>query len=340
MHTDGRKLSREVLEAYRLRAMSLRYEQGYSVEKISEIFGVHYQSVSRWFCKERAEGAEALKMRKARGAGSKIDSGIEAWLRKALTKPATVYGFSVPLWNSTMVRQLLKKEKGIKVGSVTVWRYLRKLGLTFQQPEKRYVQQDKELVEVWLKEEWPRIRDWVKKKQAILYFEDESGIALAPVIGKTWAPKGETPIVEVTGKRAGILAMSAISPSGKMCFRLEERRVNGAVLIEFLQQILDNHPARKVVVIMDNAPCHRSNAVQDFVKSQRRLRVDYIPPYSPELNPDEKVWRHLKHVEIKNHFAEDKKQLHRLVLSALRRMQKTPQLTKNFFNQYLTKSMK
>jgi transposase len=336
MKTDGRKLSREILEAYRLRAITLRYEQGYTVEKIAKIFDMNYYSVSRWFCKERAEGISALKMRKARGADSKIDSAIEVWLKKALIKPATAYGFSVPLWNSTMVRQLLKKEKGIKVGSVTVWRYLKKLGLTFQQPEKRYVQQDKELVERWLQKEWPDIRDWVKKKQATLYFEDESGIALAPVIGKTWAPKGETPIVEVTGKRAGILAMSAISPSGKMCFRLEDRRVNGEVLIEFLQQILDNHPKRKVVVIMDNAPCHRSKAVQDFVKLQRRLRVHYIPPYSPELNPDEKVWRHLKHVEIKNHFAEDKQQLIKLVLSALRKMQKTPQLTKNFFNQYLT----
>lgn len=330
---DGRKLSREVLEAYRLRALALRKE-GYKVKEIAKIFGITYTSVSRWFVRERKYGEEALRRTKAKGADRKVTQEIETWLLKALRKPATAYGFDVPLWNSKMVQQLLKQEKGLSVSVGTVWRHLGAMGLSFQKPEKRYSEQNKEKVKAWLDTEWPALRDWVKTKQAILYFEDESGVSLSPVIGKTWAKKGETPLVSVTGKRAGILAMSAVSPSGKMRFRLENRRINSAIIIEFLRQIQRSHPNRHIAIVMDNAPAHRSKAVSDFVASQKKLRVDYIPPYSPELNPDEKVWRHLKHVALKNKFPEDKSHLSRLALSALHKLQKSPATIEKFFGVY------
>jgi len=336
MLIKGQKVSRETMESYRLRAIKLRYEMGYSVSKIAEIFGVHYQSASRWFCKERSDGIESLKMTKAKGAVTKIDEKTTKWLKKALVNPATKYGFAVPLWNSVMIRNLLKKEKSLSVDKVTIFRLLKKMGLTFQKPEKRYVQQNKRLVEKWMKKEWPKIKKWAEAKQALIYFEDESGISLSPVIGKTWARKGHPPVIRVTGKRGEVSAMSAISPSGKLRFRLEERRINSKIIIEFINQIIRSHPRRKVALIMDNAPCHKSKAVQEYFANNKKIRLFYLPPYSPELNPDEKVWRHLKHVKIKNHTAEDKKQLIRVVISALRSMQKNPALTKNFFKNYLT----
>jgi transposase len=150
------------------------------------------------------------------------------------------------------------------------------------------------------------------------------------------APKGKTPIVRVTGKRGGVLAMSAISPSGRMCFRLEKRRINTAVLMEFLNQIGEQHPRRKVGIIMDQAPCHTAKKIKELNETSSKLRIFHLPPYSPNLNPDEKVWRHMKHISLKNHQAQDKKQLGRLVIGALRSMQKKPELTKRFFENYLT----
>lgn len=333
---DGRSLSRDVMEAYRLRSLTLRYEKGYTVKQVSEIFGVHYNSVSRWFCKHRQGGEKSLKKRKAPGADRILSQSHLTWLEKTLTREATNFGFSTPLWTGTYVRILLKRQRHITLDRVTVWRYLTRLGLSFQKPETRYSQQDKRLVKQWIVKEWPLIKQWAKRNRAILYFEDESGVSLSPVIGKTWAPRGKTPIVRVTGKRGGVLAMSAISPSGRMCFRLEKRRVNSAVLIEFLKQIGASHPWRKIGIIMDQAPCHISKKVKSFAESTKRMRIFHIPPYSPDLNPDEKVWRHLKHVSLKNHQAQDKLQLSRLVLRALRKMQKNPNLTKNFFENYLT----
>lgn len=336
MDQDGRKLSRQVLEAYRMRALRLRNDQHYTVRQISDIFGVHYQSVSRWFCQWRRGGTEALKQHNAPGKARTLNSGDLRWLENVLKDNATAHGFSTPLWTGTYVRILFKRERQMNLDRTTVWRYLVRLGLSFQKPQKRYSQQDCELVKKWIHYEWPKIQHWARVNRALVYFEDESGVSLAPVIGKTWAPKGQTPIVRVTGKRGGVLAMSAISPSGRMCFRLEKRRVNAKVLIEFIHQIGDQHPRRKVGIVMDQAPCHVAKKVKRFSEGSPRLRVFHLPPYSPDLNPDEKVWRHMKHVALKNHQAQDKKQLARLVIGALRKMQKNPKMTKRFFESDLT----
>ena len=336
MENDGRSLPREVMESYRIRAITLREKMHYSVKEISKIFGVKYESVSRWFVNYRRGGIEALKQRKAKGNDCILKDADLEWLQNVLQDNALEYGFSTPLWTGTYVRILFRREKNISLDRTTVWRYLIRLGLSFQKPEKRYSQQDKNLVKQWINKEWPAIQDWAQKNRAIIYFEDESGVSLAPVVGKTWAPIGETPIVRVTGKRGGVLAMSAISPSGRMCFRLEKRKVNTQVLMEFLNQISAHHPRRKVAVIMDQAPCHVAKKIKALNTESSKLRVFHLPPYSPDLNPDEKVWRHMKHVSLKNHQAQDKKQLGRLVIGALRQIQKNPRLTKRFFENYLT----
>jgi len=336
MKNDGRKVPREALEAYRIRAITLRTKMHYSVKQISEIFGITYQSVSRWFCKHRRGGIKALKRRKAIGKARTLKLDDLRWLQQVLQDTAIEHGFSSPLWTGTYVRILFRRERRVNLDRTTVWRYLIRLGLSFQKPEKRYSQQDQKLAKEWISTKWPEIQKWAKENRAIIYFEDESGVSLAPVIGKTWAPKGKTPIVRVTGKRGDVLAMSAISPSGRMCFRLEKRRINTAVLMEFLNQISAQHPRRKVAVIMDQAPCHVAKKIKALNEGSSRLRVFHLPPYSPELNPDEKVWRHMKHVTLKNHQAQDKKQLGRLVIGALRQIQKNPKLTKKFFENYLT----
>lgn len=308
----------------------------YSVKEISEIFGIKYESVSRWFTKYRRGGVVALKQRKAKGKMRILNADDLRWLQNVLQDVATEHGFSTPLWTGTYVRILFRRERKMNLDRSTIWRYLVRLGLSFQKPEKRYSQQDVDLVKKWISDEWPEIQRWARENMAIIYFEDESGVSLAPVIGKTWSPIGRTPVVHVTGKRGGVLAMSAISPSGRMCFRLEKRKINTQVLLEFLNQISVQHPRRKVAVIMDQAPCHVAKRIKALNEESSKLRVFHLPPYSPELNPDEKVWRHMKHVTLKNHQAQDKKQLGRLVIGALRKIQKNPELTKKFFENYLT----
>src|SRR5208283_1131684 len=105
----------------------------------------------------------------------------------------------------------------------TLWRELKKLKLSCQKPERRALEQDPKARARWIATEWPRIKRLARRQRALLFFEDESVVRLTPTVGRTWAPVGKTPIVRVTGKRASVLVMSALSLQGR-CFSRFHRR--------------------------------------------------------------------------------------------------------------------
>ena len=185
----------------------------------------------------------------------------------------------------------------------------------------------------WLKKEWPVIKSHARRWQAILYFQDEAGISLIPALGRTWAPRGETPTISVTGHKGGLCITSAVSPAGRLLFRIEKEKVNAEKHIEFLEQILQHHPRRKIIVVEDRAPVHRAASVRDFVQqNKKRFALYYLPSYSPELNPDEKTWNYLKNKKLKAHQATNKVQLRELVLAKMRSIQRQPAIIKSFFH--------
>jgi transposase len=169
-----------------------------------------------------------------------------------------------------------------------------------------------------------QIKKIIKNKKAILYFEDESSIDLSPVLGKTWGPIGKTVIQKVTANRGSVSAISAISSSGNLIFNIHKagKRFGADDIVKFLETMLNHHPRRNLVVVMDQAPCHRAKKVKSFVATQKRLNVFYLPPRSPEYNPDEKVWSHLKHHELKSHAAKNTNELRQLTRQKMRSMAK------------------
>ena len=219
----------------------------------------------------------------------------------------------------------------MKVSQPTMWRMLRDCGLTYQKPERQYVETNKGKRKAWIQETIPKIQQAVQNYRAILYGQDESNLSLTSVLGKTWAPKGQTPKPSVTGKRGGVAAMSAIRPRGSLLFTLHEKRMASAEIIHVLEQLLKHHPRRHLVIVMDQASPHTSKKTQAFVAGQKRLHVFHLPPYSPDFNPDEQVWNHLKHQELKSHQATTKKQLKGLARRRLTRMANKPSLLRGIF---------
>ncbi len=125
--------------------------------------------------------------------------------------------------------------------------------------------------------------------------------------------------------------MSAISGRGRLVFRLLEKRINSDDIIKFLSQLLTHHKRRHVVVVMDKASCHVSQKTRTFIDSQPRLHVFYLPSYSPDWNPDEQVWNHLKNNEMKGHQAKTKAEVKRVARGRLTRMQRNPSLLRGIF---------
>src|SRR6266511_3883699 len=113
----------------------------------------------------------------------------------------------------------------------------------------------------------------------------------------------------VRTKRGSVPVMSAINAQGRLVFRFYDKRITSTEVIEFLGQLLREHPRRHLVVVMDQAPPHTSKLTTDYIEGQRRLHVFHLPAYSPDWNPDEKVWNHLKHQERKGHQAKNKAEM-------------------------------
>lgn len=246
-------------------------------------------------------------------------------------RPPTRYGFDSPLWTCRRIRDVLRQELGLRVSIPTVWRGLRRLNLSSQKPERRAVEQDPVARAEWLKNEWPAIRSLAKQEKALLFFQDEAGIHLTPTVGRTWGRQGHRPTVPVTGKRGCISAMSAITPEGRLFFMIPRERIKAAVFISFLKALLKECRRRKVFVITDQASSHTAKATKAFVSTQPRLRLFYLPPYSPDYNADEKVWDHLKNRQMAAHSATDTTELRKATIRALRSMQKRPKLVRSFY---------
>lgn len=305
---------------------------GASIESVSRSYNCNRSTIHRWlalFKGNRRFSSLAVKHRSGRPAGlSKEDA---KFLNRAILKPASKFGFETDFWTCRRVIQLAKRELNTTISQPTMWRNLRDAGLTYQKPEKRYLQASEKSKEDWIKETLPEIRDSVARFKAILYFQDEASIALAPVLARTWAPKGKTPIQAVTGKRGSVSAMSAISNVGHLIFSLCEKRITSKQVIKFLEQMLRHHPRRHLVVVMDQASPHVSKVTKEFIASQKRLHVFYLPPYSPEFNADEKVWAHLKHQEMQGHQAIDKTGLKKVARKRLTKMARDPALMRGIF---------
>jgi transposase len=328
---DGRKIPRDAMEYMRMQSIRLSKE-GKRADEIAEFFGVTLDAVYKWKRKYKQKGIEGLRRKKAKGKDPTLTEADKREIISFLKKPATEFGFETQLWTCKRVQQVIKIKLKKSISISNLWNALRKWKLSPQMPEKEYAEKDKKKVNQWLREEWPKIQELRRRWQAMLYFLDESGISLVPVVGKTWAPVGETPKIKVTGKRGGLCISSAISPAGKMLFRIEKNRINAQSHIDFLSKIILQHPNRKIIVVEDNARPHIAKLVKEFVISnKKRIAIFNLPPYSPELNPDEEVWNYLKNVKLKDHQARNKDELKYLSASKMRSIKNDTSIICSFF---------
>jgi transposase len=140
-----------------------------------------------------------------------------------------------------------------------------------------------------------------QKEGRTIVFCDQSGFYLLPMVVRTYAPVGKRPILRENLTRDHLSAMSAITLEGKLYMMEQDRAFKGEDAVRFLKHLMRQIPG-KLLVVWDGSPIHRGGAVKDFLASgaASRLRLEQLPGYAPDLNPDEGVWKHLKCAELKN----------------------------------------
>jgi transposase len=305
---------------------------GTPVVQVAQAHGVDRTTLHRWLQRHQdAGGIAGLQRRPVSGRPRKLQCISEYNLKRIVLAPASRFGFETDLWTVGRLHAVLVDRFNEDVSEDTIWRRLRDAGLTWQTPEREYFQADAEVRQRWQSETIPQIRQTLEKTKGILYCQDEASVCLTPILGKTWSMRGQPRKVKVTGNRASVSAMSALSPRGRLVFRLHEKRITSVEVIDFLGQLLSHHPRRHVIVVMDQARPHTSHATKAYIESRKRLHVFYLPPYSPDWNPDEKVWNHLKNHELKAHRAQSKQELYELAEEKLENMSEDQALLQGLY---------
>ena len=329
---DGRKLNHEALEAIRIRAV-LQVERGESPETVIKSLGMDRSCIYKWIAKYREGGLGALKAKKLLGRPLTLKGPQLRWIYKTITNKNPVQlQFPYALWTREMVRELIENKYGITISAVSVGRLLKKLGLSCQKPLMRAFQQDPVVTQEWVDKVYPKIKKEAKKEKAEIFFGDEAGVRSDYHGGTTWGVKGQTPIISTTGARFSLNMLSAVSAQGGMRFMTHKGKVNSAVFCDFLNRLMHN-AKNKIFLILDGHPVHKSLKVKKFIESTGgRLRIYYLPSYSPELNPDEQVWNNVKG-KIGRSTIKGPDDLNKKVRGHLISLQRNPEKVRMFFQE-------
>ncbi|MBB2506545.1 IS630 family transposase [Amycolatopsis echigonensis] len=332
---DARRLSpagREVLRLRVVAALESGKVEGY--RQAAEVFGVSERSVGSWWRAYQRDGRDGLAARRGRRPGP--PEMISAEERGTLFAAMADYTpeellIGGPLWTRPAVVELIRMVTGVVMTEQGVGLWLRRHGFTPQRPAKRAYEQQPAAVRAWLDSEYPEIAARAKSENATVAWADQTGLRsdTAPP-GRSWAPKGHTPVVRVTGKRLRVNVMSAVSAQGALWFTVFLGRFTAPVFTAFLDR-LARQAGRKVHVIVDRHPVHRSKAVRQWLDANaERVELHLMPGYSPELNPDELLNADLKrHVHTSRaHTAE---QLAHDTRRFLHRRQHQPHLVRGYF---------
>ena len=285
-----------------------------------------------WKRAYRERGLDGLKVRPLPGAAPKLTDRQTSQLRSWLVgRDPRQFQFDFALWTRTIVRDLIRAQFGVEMTPQGVGKLLHRLGLSPQRPLYRAYQQDPQAVRRWKEEEFPAIREQARREGAEVYFGDESGVRTDHHAGTTWAPVGQTPVVGVTGERTSVNMISAVSPGGALKFDVFFGSCTSRVVVEFLAKLMHDAPG-PVYLILDNLSVHKTNIVRDYVESlDGRLKLFFLPSYSPELNPDEWVWKNVKRDDIKRRGIQRGSELFGIATRALERLQQVPEIIRGFF---------
>jgi len=313
-----------------MRALDLS-RQGWKQRDIAAALDASEGAVSRWLAAARRGGPEALRSHPRPGPLGKLTAEQLRLIPDFLWHGAEAYGFRGDVWTCERVAGVLYEEFGTSYSKSHVSRLLKQIGWTPQVPITRAIQRDEEAIERWRVESWPRLLEKARGAHRALVFVDESGFYLLPAVVKTYAPKGQTPILDEWQTRDHLSVMGGVTVRGKVYSLVRPKSLNGLHTIEFLMH-LGRLGVNRLLVIWDGSPIHRRAEVKAFLEEVGdAIQVESLPPYAPDLNPAEWLWRHLKGVEMRNLACGDLDELHWELHLALGRVRQKTRLIGSFF---------
>jgi len=301
----------------------------------AEAVGVNRRFVGRWV-KAAAQRGEAALVggRRGRRPGEQqaLSAAQQEGLRSLIIRDCPDrFGLSFALWTRQAVRALIARESGVWLTLPVVGRYLRAWGFSAQRPMRRASERQEAAVREWLETTYPAIARKAKAQGCEIHWADETGLSSRANYGRSFAPRGHTPIIRRPAKRFSQSMISSLTNQGKLRFMIYEGAIKAPIFVNFLQRLI-REAARKLFVIVDNLPVHRARRVTAWVQDHAdRIELFYLPPYAPEHNPDEFLNNDLKQAMTRRRTPPDKASLKSGLTSYMRSLQRCPAKVRAFF---------
>jgi len=311
-------------------------DQGYKRLAIAAALDVNPSTLSDWFSRAKREGREVViaggKRGVSQGEGRSLNPDQERRIQQLLhTSMPEEQGLADALWTRRAVISLIKRRCHVSLPLTTAGLYLLRWGFTPQKPARQAYERQPEAVKRWLDEDYPTLKARAEAEGAAIHWGDETGIRNQCQHGRSYAPRGQTPVQKLSGSRFSLNMISTVSNQGSVRFMVYEERFTKEVMIRFLERLIKGSN-KKVFLILDNLKVHHANKVKNWVKARPDLiELFFLPAYSPDLNPDEYLNCDLKAQVHSGKATRNKKQLKQRVNKAMRLLQKRPERVIKYF---------
>lgn len=308
------------------------FSKGETRAEVARVLGVTWRAAHGWYGQWQAGGAESLLAKGKPGPEQKFTDADVEKLRAELVQGSMAHGYPNEIWTlrrvGSLVRDLFKKKASVS----EVWRLLRRMNWSPQKPERRARERDAQKIEQWKAETWPALCEKARKEERTIVFADECGFSQKSTAKKTWAPAGETPVLEMNFNWEKLSVIGGISLKS-LYFQMYEESIKSEQVVAFLEH-LQRHVGGKLLVIWDGLPAHRSKTVAEYLKKTKgRVWVERLPAYAPELNPIEYLWGNVKGNDLANISPKELWELSKHVRDALFKKRRRPNLIRAFWIQ-------
>lgn len=310
-------------------------KSGEKKKNVALIIGVRPSTVSDWVALYESQGLKGLRDTK-RGVKSEDKKLLSTKQEKEIqhmildTMPDQLK-LPYSLWTRKAVKELIERELGVILAITTTGYYLRSWGYSPQKPKKKAYEQNSKAVEQWLEKEYPSIKQKAKAENAEIHWGDETGVRNNSQHGRSYAPKGKTPVKLSMAKRFSVNMVSTVTNQGKVAFMVYTGTMDSNRFIEFIDQ-LTKEKKEKIFLILDNLRVHHSKLVKEWVENNKeKIELFYLPSYSPEKNPDEYLNCDLKYGLSIQPSPKDQQKLKENLENHMALLQSSPKRVKKYF---------
>ncbi|MCS6763682.1 MAG: IS630 family transposase [Candidatus Protistobacter heckmanni] len=315
------------------------HRKGYGVMAIVELTGLSYPAARLAIDLYEEGSAAALKphpQARTPGEGRRLNADQEEAIRRTICdKRPEQLKMESALWTRGAIMLFIEQEYAFRLSIRAVGDYLKRWGFTPKKPIKRAYEQRPESVKQWIDQEYPAIEKRAKAKGGEIHWGDETALVNTDVRGRSYAPKGQTPVtMAVRGTRQKLSMISTVTNQGKASWMIIDGAFNHEKLIELFEVLVADgkRAGKKVFLILDNLGVHHCKPVKAWLaEHQADIEVFYLPSYSPELNLDERLNADLKHVISTRVPVITKAKLHAAAKNHMAFIETHPERVKSYF---------